>query len=162
MVLEQPDDEGGDQGEIGPRKVSTREQSMAKLDRNPEETGCNRPLTCGTARTTVKGTGSPRPGVRYNPTQEPKPSYNGAREGPRSSVHSPRTGQPQGRPRNPRQPQSHGTGNKCTTLTAEQCGRENLTPIGTRLRPKCKTNPRLTENLEERTNQPSMEEEHRK
>ena len=59
---------------------------------------------------------------------------------------------------NPRQPQSQGNRNKCTTLTAEQCGREYRTPIGTRVRSRCKTNPRLTDNLEGRTNQPSMEE----
>ena len=142
--------------------MSAKEAEHGETGSEPRRDCMQQAPTCGTARTTVKGTGSPRPRVRDKPNPRAETKQQRCEEGSRSR----KVAQEQGNHKEGRgTPDSRNhmeTGNKCTTLTAEQCGREYLTPIGTRVRPKCKINLRLTDNQEGRTNQPSMEEEHRK
>ena len=51
----------------GPRKVSTKEAEPGETGTEPRRDCMQQAPTCGTARTTVKGTGSPRPRVRDKP-----------------------------------------------------------------------------------------------
>ena len=62
-------------------EVSTTEkQSMAKLDRNPEETACNRPQPVELQEPQYKEQEHQDQESETNQTQEPKPSNNGARK----------------------------------------------------------------------------------
>ena len=159
LVPEQPEDEGGDQKQDrtqeGEHQGSRARRNWIGTQKRLHATGPNM-WNCKnhSKRNRITKTKSPRqtkPKSRNQATTERGKDQGAGKVAQEQGNHKEGRG-------NPRQPQSQGNRNKCTTLTAEQCGREYRTPIGTRVRSRCKTNPRLTDNLEGRTNQPSMEE----